>query len=47
MEKLGVQSTLPVISLKLGKIERKLLLTSYTKSYMSVVSVSAKMYDLE
>jgi len=36
MEKLGAQSTKAVISLKRGKIELKLLLTAYTKSYTRI-----------
>jgi len=34
MEKVGVQSTTAVISLKRGKIERKLLLTVYILSHI-------------
>jgi len=45
MEKVAAQSTKAVISLNLGKIDRKLLYNSHIIRYD--VSISAKMHDLE
>jgi len=47
MDKVVVQSTNAVISLKRGKIERKLLLTICLYEVIYEVSIDAKTYDRE
>jgi len=44
-EKVGVQSTRPVISLKLGKIDQKLPLTACI--VICEIMIGVKMYDLQ